>query len=184
MTTNALAPSHCEAARGLCKSRGLGTTLGNLAIGATLRWQAVAANDSDIALMPPMALASVRRGRDHAMAMRLIRLFTGDDGQSHFAVGEIEWHKLVGPNALSGSEAAQSISFEETAVGSSLDWHNASHRQYVVTLSGRLQFETRTGAKQIVEPGDVMLAEDTTGGGHRWRLIDDQPWRRVYVHLP
>jgi len=144
----------------------------------------VAANDSDIALMPPMALASVGRGRDHAMAMRLIRLFTGDDGQSHFAVGEIEWHQFVGPNALSGSEAAQSISFEETAAGSSFDWHNAPHRQYVVTLSGRLQFETRTGAKQIVEPGDVMLAEDTTGGGHRWRLIDDQPWRRVYVHLP
>jgi quercetin dioxygenase-like cupin family protein len=118
------------------------------------------------------------------MVMRLIRLFTGGDGQSHFAVGEIAWHKLVGPNALSGSEAAQSISFEETAAGASFEWHNAPHRQYVVTLSGRLQFETRGGEKQVLEPGDILLAEDTTGGGHRWRLIDDQPWRRVYVHLP
>jgi hypothetical protein len=23
----------------------------------------------------------------------------------------------------------------------------------------------------------------TTGTGHRWRLIDDQPWRRLYVEL-
>lgn len=29
----------------------------------------------------------------------------------------------------------------------------------------------------------VLLAEDATGTGHRWRLIDDQPWRRMYVEL-
>jgi quercetin dioxygenase-like cupin family protein len=120
----------------------------------------------------------------NVMAIRLIRLFTGDDAQSHFAVSEIEWRTLAGANALSASEKAQSISFEETPAGSSLDWHNAPHRQYVVTLSGRLEFETRGGQKQLVAPGDILLAEDTTGGGHRWRLIDDQPWRRAYVRLP
>ncbi len=118
------------------------------------------------------------------MAIKLIRLFTGDEGQSHFEVGEIEWHKLEEVNATSRSEPARNISFEETAAGASLDWHNAPHRQYVVTLSGRLEFETRSGATQVVEPGDILLAEDTSGGGHRWRLIDDQPWRRVYVALP
>jgi quercetin dioxygenase-like cupin family protein len=118
------------------------------------------------------------------MAIRLLRLFTGDDGQSHFAVAKIEWHSLEGVNAVSPSGPARGISFEETAAGARLDWHNAPHRQYVITLSGRLEFETRTGARQIVEAGDVLLAEDTTGGGHRWRLIDDQPWRRVYVAVP
>jgi hypothetical protein len=43
---------------------------------------------------------------------------------------------------MSCSEPAQHISFEETQAGASLDWHNASHRQYVITLSGRLEFET------------------------------------------
>jgi len=47
--------------------------------------------------------------------------------------------------------------------------YNAPHRQYVITLSGRLEFETRSGAKQIVEPGDILLAEDASGGGHCWR---------------
>ena len=115
------------------------------------------------------------------MAIRLIRLFTGDDGQSHFDVGEVEWNRIDALGAISSSEPARTVTFEETAAGSSLDWHNAPHRQYVITLSGRLEFETRAGKKQIVEPGDILLAEDTSGGGHRWRLINDKPWRRVYV---
>jgi quercetin dioxygenase-like cupin family protein len=118
------------------------------------------------------------------MAIRLIRLFTGDDDQSHFSVGVIEWTETKYLNAISKGELAQTISFEETAAGASLDWHNAPHRQYVITLSGRLEFESRSGAKQVVEPGDILLAEDTSGGGHRWRLVNDQPWRRVYVAVP
>jgi len=118
------------------------------------------------------------------MAIRLIRLYTGADGESHFVVGKIEWEQLEAVNAMSGSEPAHNIRFEETTAGASLDWHNAPHRQYVITLSGRLEFESRTGTRQVVEPGDILLAEDTSGGGHRWRLIDDQPWRRVYVTVP
>ena len=109
------------------------------------------------------------------MSGKLIRLFAQGDGQSHFSVGEIDWDEV---------EPARTVTFEETAAGASSDWHNAPHRQYVITLSGTLEFETRSGATQIVGPGDVLLAEDTLGGGHRWRLIDDQPWRRAYVTLP
>jgi quercetin dioxygenase-like cupin family protein len=118
------------------------------------------------------------------MAIRLIRIFTGDDDQSHFSVGEVEWNETEALNAISKDELAQSVSFEETAAGASFDWHNAPHRQYVITLSGRLEFKSRTGARQVVEPGDILLPEDTSGGGHRWRLVDDQPWRRVYVAVP
>jgi len=46
-----------------------------------------------------------------------------------------------------------------------------------------LDFETRTGLHFILRPGDILYAEDTAGGGHRWKLTDDQPWRRAYVVL-
>ena len=59
---------------------------------------------------------------------------------------------------------------------SALDWHTAPHVQYVITLSGTLEFTTRDGETFVLRPGEVLLAADTTGTGHRWRLIDDQPW--------
>jgi hypothetical protein len=53
----------------------------------------------------------------------------------------------------------------------------------VLTLGGTLEFVTRDGDRFTLRPGDVLLAEDTTGSGHSWRLVDDEPWRRAYVIL-
>jgi hypothetical protein len=32
-----------------------------------------------------------------------------------------------------------------------------------------------------IHPGDVLLVVDHTGSGHKWRLINDEPWKRAYV---
>ena len=117
------------------------------------------------------------------MAIRLGRLYTGDDGESHFTDGRVELGPSGAPSARSEMDRAAAVSFEESASGSSRSWHNAPERQYVITLSGTLEFETRLGERFTIAPGDVLLAEDTTGGGHRWRLVDEAPWRRVYVAL-
>ena len=53
----------------------------------------------------------------------------------------------------------------------------------MITLSGTLDFQTRGGQHFILKPGEILLAEDTAGGGHTWQLVDDEPWRRVYVVL-
>ena len=34
-----------------------------------------------------------------------------------------------------------------------------------------------------ITPGDVLLAEDTTGSGHEWRIVGPDPWCRAYVSL-
>jgi quercetin dioxygenase-like cupin family protein len=117
------------------------------------------------------------------MAIRLVRLYTGDDGESHFTDGQVALGAPDSPVARSAADDAATVTFEESPRGSSLSWHNAPERQYVITLSGTLEFETHLGERFTVAPGDVLLAEDTAGGGHRWRLVDDQPWRRVYVSL-
>jgi quercetin dioxygenase-like cupin family protein len=55
--------------------------------------------------------------------------------------------------------------------------------EIVITLSGTLEFATRDGETFVVRPGDVLLAGDNVGTGHKWRQIEDQPWRRAYVVL-
>jgi quercetin dioxygenase-like cupin family protein len=106
--------------------------------------------------------------------LHAFRLFTGFDNASYVEEGSIE---------QSVTTSALSICFAESAPHSALDWHDAPVRQFVITLSGTLEFRTRDGKAFILRPGDVLLAEDTAGSGHAWRLIDDQPWRRVYVVL-
>jgi quercetin dioxygenase-like cupin family protein len=54
-------------------------------------------------------------------------------------------------------------------------------RRYVITLSGVLEFTTKGGETFTLRPGDVLVAEDHTGSGHKWRMINDEPWRRAYV---
>ena len=109
-----------------------------------------------------------------ADTFRCIRLFTGDDGLSHVEETRIADGTLA---------RATSVRFAETPAGAALDWHDAPQRQYVVTLSGTLEFVTRDGERFLLGPDVVLLAEDTTGSGHRWRLVDDQPWRRIYITL-
>lgn len=101
-------------------------------------------------------------------------LYTGDDGNSHVKIGTL-------PEAF--MTEVTSISFRESPPHSFFDWHNAPIGQYVITLSGTLEFETRTGGTFIVKPGDILIALDTTGTAHRWKLIDEAPWKRAYVIL-
>lgn len=104
--------------------------------------------------------------------IRAYRLYTGTDGDSHVTVGSIHPDVLIN---------ATSIHFKETAAHSNYDWHNDPTPQYVLTLSGILEFTTKGGETFTIKPGDVLLAEDHTGSGHKWRLVNDDPWRRAYV---
>ena len=115
--------------------------------------------------------------------IRCIRIWTGDDQQSRFEEGFIALEASVHGDLLSGKMPVKTVSFQETASGGTLDWHTAPARQLVITLSGTLDFETRAKQHFILKPGVVLLAEDTVGGGHSWRLIDAEPWRRIYVVL-
>ena len=117
------------------------------------------------------------------MAMQIIRLYTGDDGESHFETTTMDMHAHGDVVTMSDLMDCHEVQFAETSSGGGYDWHTAPRRQFVITLSGTLEFTNRLGDTQTIRPGDILLAEDTTGGGHKWKLIDDQPWRRCYVHL-
>ena len=106
--------------------------------------------------------------------MRAIKLWTGEDNASHVVEGTL---------TLDRHTDVAAVHFKESPPHSSFDWHDAPERQYVITLAGTLEFLTRDGETFIIRPGDVLVATDTAGTGHKWRLIDDAPWRRCYVVL-
>lgn len=113
--------------------------------------------------------------------IRCVRIWTGPDGNSLFEEGHIDLSHGERGDALSPALGAATIAFRETRAGGTFAPHQAPTLQLVLTLSGTLEFSTASGATFMIRPGDVLLADDTTGSGHSWRLVDDQPWRRAYV---
>src|ERR1700722_16407059 len=116
--------------------------------------------------------------------IRCVRIWTNNAGSSSFEEGELTLPKGKTGDLIGNVFPASSVSFRETQVGNDLACHDAPTPQFVLTLTGTLEFETREGHRFMIRPGDVLLAEDTTGSGHRWRLLGDEPWRRAYVILP
>ena len=104
--------------------------------------------------------------------IKAYKLYTGDDGHSHIMQGTIVENQFV---------HVGTIGFKESPPHTVYDWHTAPAIQYVITLTGTLEFETRTGETFILKPGEILIATDTTGTGHRWKMIDDDPWKRAYV---
>ncbi len=63
------------------------------------------------------------------------------------------------------------------------DWHNAPNRQFVCVLDGCLEVETSDGAVRRMARGDLFMADDTAGQGHRTRVLDGRPVQLLFVRL-
>jgi hypothetical protein len=114
--------------------------------------------------------------------MRYIRIYTGPDDLSHIEDVDVELHQ--DPDAeRSTLWGAQSLFMTRTPVDYDLDWHQAPRRQFVITLSGEWEVETSDGTVRRLGPGDILLAEDTTGKGHRTRTIGGKERTSVSVPL-
>jgi quercetin dioxygenase-like cupin family protein len=108
----------------------------------------------------------------------LTRLYAGPDGQTHAEKIEV---KLMPSATLSRREESEtfkvsSVRFFRWPPGQVQDWHNASQRQYALTLSGRGEVELPGGQKIPLNPGRIFLAEDVTGKGHITRSIGSEDW--------
>jgi hypothetical protein len=113
--------------------------------------------------------------------MKIVRLFTGPDNESHFEDIDVELSPS-GHMHVSKLHPTHGIVFRTPPPTHLSDYHPVPKRQYVITLSGQVEIETRGGTIRRFGPGDVMLAEDTTGRGHITRVVGGQP--RHYVFIP
>ncbi len=109
--------------------------------------------------------------------MQIVRVYAGDDGESHFEDFTPDQFAEIVNNIGEGE-----INLNRRPSPSFSDYHTAPRRQYVVNLSGVAEFETADGTRRRLYPGDVLVAEDLTGHGHIARSIGDD--FRVSLAVP
>lgn len=117
------------------------------------------------------------------VTMIITRIYSSDDGQSHFADVDIELEDAGEIGRLSEEIPAAGIIFRENPPDYDYDWHNAPQRQYIIMLDGNIEIEVSDGEIRHFSGGDVLLVEDTAGHGHRTRTTDAKSRRSVFVTL-
>jgi hypothetical protein len=117
---------------------------------------------------PPPARAVQAPGRT---PVKVTRIYTGPDGKTKVEELELPLKARDSGSDVSGSMGVTSLQFRRTTPAYSLDWHPAPRRQLVVTLAGQSEIELEGGRTLRFGPGHILLAEDTTGQGHKSRAV-------------
>ena len=109
--------------------------------------------------------------------VQIVTVFPGPDGESRLIdvtteqFAEIIKHIGEGPTRLNSSPSP-----------SVDDYHNASRIQYVMHMEGISEIEVADGTAKQLHPGDILIAQDTTGHGHITRGLGDG--LRVSMNVP
>ena len=114
-----------------------------------------------------------------------LRLFAGLDGESHFEDVEVESSDTGRGTEVSTEQPATSFNFGEFRSDYDLNLHTAPRRRMIVMLHGAIELEASDGEVRVLGPGAVLLAEDTTGKGHKSRAVGTDDERvSIYIQLP
>ena len=106
--------------------------------------------------------------------MKYVRIYSGDDGQSHFEDVEVDLADHGPLGRISDLVRGKGVVFREVEGEYHYVFHNAPRRQFVVNL---------TGSVRRMEPGSILLAEDLTGQGHVSRSVNGEPRTCLFIPL-
>lgn len=118
-----------------------------------------------------------------AKMIRIVRIYTGPDNQSHFEDIDVPLKDAGKTGFLSEMVKAKGVMFRQTEGDYNYEFHTAPRRQYVVNLEGEVEIEVGDGTKRILRSGDILLAEDTTGQGHISRAVAGKPRKSLFIVL-
>ena len=93
--------------------------------------------------------------------MSIYRVFAGTDGESH--IEELDLEKNTELSSFLNVSEAGIHQFSQLR---SMDFHPLTERRLIIHLRGEVEIGVSDGNKQIFQPGDARLMEDTTGRGH------------------
>ena len=115
--------------------------------------------------------------------MQIVRVYTGADGESHFDDIDVEFDESGAFGRISKMVKARGVLFREVDGNYDLDFHNAPRRQYVVNLTGSVDLEVGDGTRRRLGPGSILLAEDTTGRGHKSQAVAGEARTCLFIPL-
>lgn len=115
--------------------------------------------------------------------MKALRVFTGADGASHFEDLDIDLNDHGASGRISELWRGKGVMFREVDGDYALDFHTAPRRQFVINLKGSVEIEIGDGTVRRLGPGDILLAEDTTGQGHISRAVAGEPRTCLFIPL-
>lgn len=129
--------------------------------------------------------------------MQYVRIYASADGESHFEEVDVPMHTMTTVTGVSISEwHSEPIgdffrfnrvdpNSDDPASASAGDWgpwHPEPRREFIIRLAGEVEIEVSDGEIRRLGPGSVLLAEDTTGKGHRNKRLSDDV-RSVFIPL-
>jgi quercetin dioxygenase-like cupin family protein len=116
--------------------------------------------------------------RDYdALAVKYVRLYTDNDGQSRFedldfTFAQQEFAPPAPPLDVSEPLEASAVMMLRAPAGWTDPMHPTPARQFMFILAGKWEV-TAGGETRTLSAGDVVLGEDTTGSGHASSVIED-----------
>ena len=123
------------------------------------------------------------------MATTYVRMYSDEDGESHFETLEVEFREVdyappANPMFVSDLEDATRAGFVMAVPGPLGDWHPTPVRQYMIPVSGEFEVTVTDGSKRRIGPGRPLLLEDKTGRGHYTEVVSEEPAVVAVIHLP
>ena len=111
--------------------------------------------------------------------MEYTRIYSDENGESHFEDVEVEFTATdfappAPPLGLSSFSVSKRFGYMTAPPGWYGDWHPSPVNQICIYITGFVEAQVSDGEIRTFGPGNVTLLEDTTGKGHRSRVVGEE----------
>ena len=115
--------------------------------------------------------------------MKITRIFSDENGESHFEDLEIPLVDQGEIGFLSEDINVKKLQFRTVSADYDYDFHCAPQIQYIVLLDGGVEIETSLGEVRQFETGKILLVEDISGRGHKTKNLVKKQRTSLFIHL-